>query len=517
MKRHVHDYFDTKASFDSDFYEEESQTEYIMNITLEKYKQLVPTSIRTKRGLLNPLGSLIKTITGNLDHDDAEMYEKLISTLNTKQDKIAQKMTIVAEMVGSFTNISNATRNNFIQINKSLNDINRSINASHSFQTGIKITHIYNILTNNFQTIYARLNEIETAVAFARIKLLHQSIIDTNELMVLLQEIEKTEKLVYPVNIENLLKIEQCIEMKAYLKQNQIKFIMHIPLIRNEIFNYFKMIPLPVYDSNNGLTSLILPKYPYLLVKGLNTKPLSQPCREIDDVRFLCFENDVTPLVEDNCITELMRFSTNISSCHPVPVTIDDFKVNLIQPNRWIVYAKTEILLTKYCENEIMQESIYGTYLLSMDDNDDCQVKIKDLTLKTHHTQGKSVTYTKFPVMSLPKISPNSSDVQKKPVDLNGVDLADIQRLTYLWKKSESASDNSVYSDTRVFSEKSAIIGNIVFYVIIVICIVLLACKNRIRKFCKTRDNPHPSDNLEVMEGGVIPLGPPGRPVFLAM
>lgn len=517
LKRLVQNCFNVEA-FDADFIEVELQTEYAMNTTIEKFKQLVPSSTKTKRGLLNPLGTFVKAITGNLDNEDAVRYEKLISSLKTKQDRLAQKITVVTEMLGTYTKIINATRNNFIQINESLLDIERTLNQTKLFQTSNKIIHIYNIFTNNFQTLYIRLNEVETAIAFARVKLLHQSIVDTNELILLLQEIETSEKLVYPVNLENILKIEQCIEMKAYIKQNQITFIMHIPLIRNTIYNYYKLIPLPVLNSNNGLTTLILPKYPYLLVKGLNTRSLSQPCREIDEARFLCFENDAAPLIEDNCISELMKFSTNISDCHPVPVAIDDVKIDLILPNRWIIFTKTETLLTKYCENEITQESICGTYLLSMDD--DCQVNIKNLKLKRHQNQGKDITYTQFPVIQLPKIVTGPLKEHKNPINLEGIDLADIERLNYLLQKSKSEviSDSEKYESYFIGTSVSVL--NIVFYVIIVACLILLAFKHKIKKICemrKSRDNPHPSENLGVTEGGVMPAASSDRPVFLSM
>lgn len=57
--------------------------------------------------------------------------------------------------------------------------------------------------------IYLKVDEIETAIAFSKLGTLHQSVIDTNELYSLLIDIEKTDKLVYPVNLDNLLLIEQ--------------------------------------------------------------------------------------------------------------------------------------------------------------------------------------------------------------------------------------------------------------------------------------------------------------------
>lgn len=504
LKQQVHNCFEFNL-FNPDFIEVETQTDYTMNITIEKYRQLIP-SVRSKRGLINPLGSLIKAITGNLDNDDAVMYEKLIDEVKTKQNSIDNKMTIVAEMVGTFTKIANSTKSNFIQIEENVHDINKMLNESRVSQASNKIIHIYNTFIHNFQTLYIRLNEIETALAFAKVKLLHQSIIDTDELILLLKKIEETDKIVFPVNVENIVKIEQCIELKAYVKQNQIKLIMHIPLIRNEVFNYYKLIPLPVHSESKDLTTLILPKYPYVLVKGLKVKPLSQPCQEIDEDRFLCYENDASPLVADDCITDLLKFSTNVSSCHPIPVIVDEVKADLIQANRWIVYTKTETLLTKFCEEEITRETISGTYILTMDDH--CRVQIKYLKLEKLRSQGKYVTYRKLPVINLPTIFTSPSEIQRKPINLEGIDLADTQFLNYLLQKSDGEVKNSE-SHFSVLGHKSVSIGNLVFCVVIAICLILLAFKNSIKTLCnklkgKPRDCPHPSDNLELAEGGVM-------------
>lgn len=66
--------------------------------TIENFQQLLPTS-KSKRGLINPLGSLIKLISGNLNHDDAKRYVNLISKLHGKQLHAKHKVTIISTML----------------------------------------------------------------------------------------------------------------------------------------------------------------------------------------------------------------------------------------------------------------------------------------------------------------------------------------------------------------------------------------------------------------------------------
>lgn len=44
---------------------------------------------------------------------------------------------------------------------------------------------------HSLRTIYIRLNEIETAIAFAKLKTLHQSLIESDEFLIILHKIEK--------------------------------------------------------------------------------------------------------------------------------------------------------------------------------------------------------------------------------------------------------------------------------------------------------------------------------------
>ncbi|XP_047514474.1 uncharacterized protein LOC125055863 [Pieris napi] len=499
LKTEVQNCFDTSL-FNLHFQEVQLQTSFIMNITVEKYKQLVPTS-KSKRGLLNPIGTFIKAITGNLDNEDAIRYEDLINKLKTRQDAISNKITIVSEMMSTVTKIINVTRNNFIQIKERFEDIDLRLNNSKMLQMSNEIIHFYNIFTHNFQTIYSRLNEIETALAFARIKILHQSIIDTKELLSILKEIESMYNLVFPVNIENIVKIELNIEMEAYIKQNQIKFIMHIPLIKNELYNYYKLIPLPVHSNSNNISNIILPKYPYVLVKGLKVEPLSQPCQEIDENRFLCPEFETAPVLKDECITTLMNFSPNTSSCRPVPVLIEDVKIYLVQQNHWIIFSRIETIISKMCDNDVSHEPLMGTYLLTLDD--DCSIRIKDFNLKRHEHQGNDIAFSRFPIVNLPLISSEIKS-QNKRLNLDGIDLADVQLLNLLVKNSVPTSVSESELNQWFFG-----IINIVISFLLMTCVILLAFKNRIKKIMfqpkqNIRDHPNPEDNLDSKERGVI-------------
>lgn len=502
---HVDNYFNRKG-MNPTFNDIRLQVDYIRNTTVEKLNQLLPLK-RYKRGILNPLGSLIKVITGNLDNDDAVRYDTMIKDVRASQNTISKKMTIVAEMMDSLINAYNSTQYNFVQLDKAVRDINKQLNVTKAFIDELKLINIYGLFLHNFEALYTRLNEIETAVAFSKLGTLHQSIIDTEELLTLLKLIEQKHSLVFPATIENILKLEQCIELKVFAKENQITFIMNIPLVEPDRYIYYKVIPIPVTNPYNQ-TSLVLPKYPYLLTKGMKTVSLLHPCREVDDLLFLCEEDYTQSLMIDTCISELIKFAANTTHCRPILVEFDAVKIEKILPDRWMLYTKDTLLITKTCENEVTHHHMRGTYIITADD--DCEAQVEGVTLKRRQGNIERVSSPALPIISLPEVQlRTTSPTEARAINLDGVELANLQLLSHMLAESESVTGVSQSKNESVVNVTDISIGTLLLYVILLM-IVLLYYRNRLYNYIRDFRTNHQNDlpnNLETAMGDVMHSG----------
>lgn len=412
-------------------------------------------------------------------------------------------MTVVAEMMDSLINISSSTKYNFIQLDKVILDIRKQLNDTRSAFNELKFINVYNLFLHNFEMLYVRLDEIETAIAFSKLGTLHQSIIDTNELLSLFKTIEIKNRLVFPATLDNIFKLEQCIKLKVYAKENQITFILDIPLVEPDKYSYYRIIPLPITNSINQ-TSLVLPKYPYLLMKGLKAVSMLRPCREIDESLFLCDEDYSPLMIKDACVIELMSFAINTTECHPISVEFDDVKIEKIQTDRWILYTKSTLLITKSCENEITHHHICGTYIITADD--DCEATIKDITLRRHQGNLERISIPALPVINLPEILPLiTSPLESRPTNLDGVDLLNLQHLSHVLAKSESVSVKS--ENESVINVKDMSIGTLVLYVLLII-VFLFYCKKFVYRFIRnSQDEVNSPDNFELTVGEVMHSG----------
>lgn len=106
-------------------YEKEYKNTFMPLIALEKriknqIYQINPkfNIKRQKRGIFDPLGSLIKCITGNLDQTDAEQYDRQIKQLQENQNKLKEiafnQITILEKSISQFqSTISNISHNQY--------------------------------------------------------------------------------------------------------------------------------------------------------------------------------------------------------------------------------------------------------------------------------------------------------------------------------------------------------------------------------------------------------------------
>lgn len=491
---------DVNKPYAEEFYNTRLQARNLHNATLQKFKQIVPSN-RIKRGLINPLGSLVKIITGNLDHEDALRYDKLISQIKTNEFKTEKQLTIISKMLDSIINDTETLHNNTLIIDERLKRVERLVkNIATKENNSIYATYILNmfhLFMTNFNSIFSTISEIETALALSKVSVLHQSIINSEELLSILEIVSKYGNLVYPVSIKNLINIERTMVVKAYVKQTQITFVMEVPLTDGHVYNYFKIYSLPIFNPIKNQTTVIIPKYPYLLAKGLKYLPVDRPCEEVAVEQFLCKEDDIVPYPEPTCVEQLMKFDANLTLCKVHSAEIEDVKIQRIGPMSWIAYTQTSHIMTEKCHEDIIKKQVQGTYIITTDEN--CDLHLDDIRLDRRRSSTTDTRLKITPILSLPELKNQeaSSDDEVK-VNIKGVKLDSLKELSTVLK---SVSDSKNIDQPSIHIH-SVSLSTIILYVILILsCIGIIIWKCKI--FRNHRDSKS-SDDFELEEGGVM-------------
>lgn len=497
------------SSYSQEFISVKIHTEFVRDLTKDKFKQLVPQQ-RFRRGLVNPLGSLIKVITGNLDHDDAIKFDRVTSELQHDQLIVSKKLTLVSKMFDSFINVTELINRNTInsanrikRVEDMISDLSNKEKRQvfHSY-----VFALFNVYISNFRTIFIRLSEIETALALSRVSILHQSIVNSTELLYHLKLISESVSLVYFPSENNLIKLEETIVVKSYTKNNLVTFILEIPITDNCTYNYYKVYSLPIFHQPDNKTISIFPKYPYLLAKRTQYTPIVKPCRPLSaGDHFLCSEDNRAFYHELTCVEQLIKFEDDPDRCIQHQVEIERVKVQRISENSWIIFSRVHVLLSKHCDGEISKQPILGTYLATIDEP--CDLEINGIRI-LHRILKESDAVEPIPLIALPQLRVKPTLSTKHVLNMNGVNLDEVKYMAYSLRHSEVIESVLNSKKDYNFSEKLgyATLGLVTFSFILFVVYVfrlkllsIIMCKKNYRH----KSQIDPTDNFPLREGGV--------------
>lgn len=443
---------------------------------------------RPKRAFFNGLGSIIKCLTGNLDQSDAEKYDSQINMLTNNQNKfktiLKDQITLLNDSINNFKETTrNLTHNQFIldsrilQIKSNIKTIfEKEINLYSYFLTHTVLTQI-NLI---FQTIYDVLNKIEVAISFAKLNTLHNSIVKPTELLNEIKQIKKSlidVRLPFEPTIENILKLENVINIKSYSKNLEVYFILEIPLVENEMFQYYQIHPLPIFQNNTY--SVIIPKTKFLILSEHNYMYQDDKCKEVSQNEFLCDHANLMEIQENApCEVNLIRFSQNVNNCIQIPLQITATQIQKIDNGKYTLVIPKQSVAIQTCNNLKENIPLLGTYVVELDKN--CVININNRILKTYKTSKLS-----FKHIDLPEINTNIENVTNSfnfiNMDLNSIStysLLETQKALSL----QSEKLNQINTDV-VYVHKSSI-WTILLYVILAIVLLYFLYVRLIKPRC---------------------------------
>nr|CAH7719716.1 unnamed protein product [Callosobruchus chinensis]CAH7753509.1 unnamed protein product [Callosobruchus chinensis] len=342
----------------------------------EKLFDLFPHPKRTKRGLINGLGSIFKSISGNLDATDGERYDKMIEELQRNQNEIIASVkvqnSLSLELIEKFNKTVQQISHNENLLAEKI-DYVYSIFKGHAYsENNMVLKETIMQLTSVYETIITILQDIENSVLFSRINILHPSIIHTadlfNELKGLENKIGK-DHLPLPITLETIPLYEKLIRIHSYSHKNKITYILKIPITYSFRLNLYHLIPIPVLSD--GQFRVIIPQTNYLLKNELYFAFLNNSCVEITPGTHICENANLQPIAreqhgDDPCEIQLFH-ATNVTKCSRTVITVTQPICERIeQTKQWIFVHPKEDVIKAECFDQKQIIKLIGTYLVNI-------------------------------------------------------------------------------------------------------------------------------------------------------
>lgn len=470
------------------------------NKIIQQINRLNPLlNLRQKRSLIDGLGTIIKSITGNLDANDAQKYDNAISQLSSNQNEIKilvkEQVTLLQKSIDNFDNHTRTLKHNQLVLESRILQIENEMKKFEIEKMNKHYYYLTHIVSSqimmSYQIIYNSLEKLEMAITFSKLNILHNSMIDPIELLNEIKKIVKyldQNKLPFEPTLENIVILEEIIEIKAFSKGNKLIFMLNVPIVENKYYNYYHLYTLPVMYKNNF--SAVLPYSKYLLLDDTSYVFSNVKCKNIIN-NFLCAE--ITPVKIKNiepCEIKILQYSQNLSTCEMIPVLINDIKIQKLEKNFWLIITKDQIIVNQKCKNEINKIPLKGTFLLELDIN--CEIEIGNVKLKNFKEYDEIYENIVVPKLYIDEIKINYTTRNIKPIELKNINLDETVKIKHALE-IQKTNLNNIKTLSSFHSEIS--IWTVLLYALLLIAFLCILYKIYKQKFKKIQIVQKPLEN----------------------
>ncbi|KAJ8974195.1 hypothetical protein NQ317_011340 [Molorchus minor] len=354
-----HPYFYALQNFNS-------AIRFQINLVKQKLISVNPIS-RPKRGLINGLGAIIKSISGNLDQDDADKFNKAIHTLEKNQnqivDKVNQQISLSTRIIDNFNETITLVLHNQEVIANGIESIRKDLNKFiFDFNDYLQVKDILDQVSISLNILTELLSDIENAISFAKLNTLHHSIIKISELEFVIDTLKYShpvDQLLY-TDRSNIHKYYDIVDVKAYYSGNKIVFVLEFPLVHPDHFSYYHLCSIPTPNH-----TIIIPSNTYLAMSENFYQYQATTCKRIDSEYYCPQGLLIDGYLENDCLFQILKLNEAESTCIQFPVIITDTIIEQITESYYIgVFPNKTKIQTSCAETDFTV--LQGTYLINL-------------------------------------------------------------------------------------------------------------------------------------------------------
>lgn len=380
------------------------------------------TSTKTKRGLFNGIGSLLKGLTGNLDANDGQRIDTILNHLKNNQMKLQEQIkmqySVNNEVIKRFNDTLQDIQHNELALKSKIVWNEMLIQKGAAHQNILFARDIFNQLIILYNTVLNVLEEIENSLTFCKLKTLHPSIIKPKDLFLELQRISSHYKNQFPyeLNFQNILDFESIIEIHCKVEYHRINYLLSIPIDYETLFDLYYLLPIPTKHESEFYS--IIPDTKYVLKSKDNlVKPLNDKCTQ--GKVFHC-PSYLQISSKTDCEKQIL-LEERTSHCQYNRLDIIENHMEIIpEIDQYLAVFPIEDELKFKCQEEFETRRLFGIYLVN---GATCEVNYHNQQLNfMEKTYGKPLVMDKLP------LDFHQANVSHLKIKLKSLKLGEISR-----------------------------------------------------------------------------------------
>lgn len=319
---------------------------------------------REKRGILNIIGTISKTLFGTLDDNDMEI-------INQEFDKLYADQKIITGSINNQTRIMKTLLNSAshdLQIlnnesGKLINQLNKMINSTNINAQNILMVNMITLCSIAIEEISEDINLIINAVNDGKHGILHPQILTPNILIKELQKIEEENNVKYPIRLipQNYQHIVDISEITVSITNKNLIYILKVPEIEQPNLQTLHLIPIPIRHGRSFIAPI--PSHEVILINPEKSFYVPtdfitlQNCKKLENT-FICKRVQPSFLVSEiqNCETNIIKSQAKIISDKICEFSV--FKISelafipLHDSNQYLIIPEKEIEINTICNEK---------------------------------------------------------------------------------------------------------------------------------------------------------------------
>lgn len=445
--------------------EQNEQLEDLNKILKQKHKQasLILQSLIPKRRQqrsINTLGSLVKSITGNLDNEDLTKLNFQINSLKFSNNVLVtennEQIKINQILQDRLNNITKESYRQSIEISKVIRQTRMSLDRPVEVQ---HMLHLHNVVFN-LDTIRHQLEDTFEAVQLSRLGVIPTTLLQPAEL-------DLATHLLKSQNVEIASDDEtyEYLKLRTVHNDSSIIFLVEVPKFKNGNYQLIRIAALPI---NRQITKI---NNKFAIISETESFLSYDKCSRIENT-FVCNVDNLTNVTLDECYHQLLRGKPSKCEFSNHPSSLETEVIE----NYGILVKNTlpTVLLTNTCGYG--PKHLVGTFFITFNN---CSITIGNRSYDNKMFRFEE----KIDILPLHFVSINRTDIVKPIEALEKLQINNRHRINHL--EITNKNDNL------------ANIGGIVIIATISITIFFYLIKENfsIRKFIQIQ--PEPSLNRD--------------------
>jgi hypothetical protein len=363
-------------------------------------------------------------------------------------------------------------------------EINKIEENNYYFNNQLKLINTCEQLLESLVLIESQVNNIIESITFAKLKVLHPSITIKPEYLLNQLRSQTSQNLDhnnFPLHpsVYALPVLTNLITLQAYQTNKRIVLILRIPLIEKEKYPRYHLYSIPTKDSKTNLFHTIILESKYVALSDNNRQYLKinsiEKCKDLQEETLLC--SDLIPFLYENppCEIEVLTRLTANEKCYPVLLDIEDYNVQKVKTNKWIIITIKNLPIT--CSSGGPKaEIINQNSILTMAPR--CTAFIG--SIQVHAQEEKLSNYSEADV--IPSIyydccenftPPLNQRHQLKPLKINTLNLDDLKTAEFKLNQYKDQLDNL---GKESFAHRHLSTFAIITIIVVVAIIVYVIC-----------------------------------------